>query len=268
MSSPAGWRWTREALMTCAHPIARHDPYLRIHKGLRAAMFDAVHRIGRMDVADAGEMQAALDQADSLLALMAVHVECQHEHVRAAIEIRSPGGTQAAARDHHDYLDGIAVLRAQIAALRGAAPSARPELAYRLYLELTELTAKSLERMRVEETQGKELLWSLYGDHEVIAIHDRLLASIEPHVLTEAIGWMARGLSLPELAELLEDVRRKMPPLVLETALAQVRRQLEPAGWERLSRALGASGSTSPRLPNAEPCPTSTATLTTLGDEP
>jgi hypothetical protein len=254
-SSPAGWRWTPDVLMTCAHPIARYDPYLRIHKGLRVAMFDAIHRIGRMDVADAGEMQAALDQAHSLLALMAVHIKSQQEYMSAAIEARCPGGAQGTARDHDEHLDRIATLHAQIAELRGAAPSARPEFAYRLYLELTELTAKSLARMRVDETQNRELLWSLYGDHEVIAIHDRLLASIEPHVLMEAIGWMARGLSLPELVGLLTEVRHKMPRSVLGTALAQVRRQLDPAAWERLSQSLGALDGT------GQPLPTLTTTL-------
>lgn len=230
--------------MTRAPAIVRHDPYLHMHKGLRAAMFDAIHRIGRMDVADAGEMQAALDQADSLLALMTVHIESQREHVCAAIEARRPGATRDIARDHDESLGGMAALHAEIATLRGAAPSARPEFVHRLYLELTGLTARCLARMHDDETQSRDLLWSLYSDREVIAIHDRLLASLEPHVLVEAIAWMARGLSLPELTELLAEVRRKLPPLVLEVALDQVRRQLDPSGWERLSQARGTSDGT------------------------
>lgn len=226
------------------HPIphsdlaSRHDPYRNIHKGLRAALFDSVLRVGRMDVGDAGELQAALDQVDSLLVLMAAHVKHENGYMHPAIEARCPGGAQRTAGDHDDHLEILAALRVQVSVLRAAAPAARPALAHRLYLDLAELTAENLVHMHVEETLNNELLWALYDDSEVIAIHDTLLANVEPHILMEAIRWMAQGMSVPELAELLGDIRHKAPPPVFEATLAHVSRQLDPARMDRLLQAL------------------------------
>jgi hypothetical protein len=92
--------------------------------------------------------------------------------------------------------------------------------------------------MGVEETQNNEQLWSLYSDPELLAIHERLLAGIEPAFMMEAIGWMARGLSVPELAGLLGELRHKAPPPAFQAVLGLVRSRIEPARWSRLAEAL------------------------------
>ena len=227
--------------MTPFDPTSRHDPYRNIHKGLRAAMFDTIHRLGRADVAEVGELKAALDQAESLLALMAAHVKHENDHIHAAIEARRPGGARQTADEHCGHLESLADLRAQVVAVREAAPVAKAELAHRLYLELAEFTAENLAHMRVEETQNNRLLWSMYSDDDVVEIHDRLLASVEPGILLEAIGWMARGLSVPELAELLGDIRRKAPVAAFEAALARVRGHVDATRWSLLSQRLQAA---------------------------
>jgi hypothetical protein len=232
------WHLTRRTPLNPSHWASRHDPYRNIHKGLRAAMFDTLQRLGRMDCADAAELQATLDQADSLLTLMTAHVRHEDEHVHAAIAARQPGIALRTADDHGDHLETLAALRSRVTGLREAAPAARSQLAHQLYLDLAEFVAENLQHMRIEETQNNQALWTLYSDAEVIALHDRLLASVEPPVMMEALGWMARGLSVPELTELLGEASRKMPPPVFEVVLAQVRRQVESVRWGRVAQGL------------------------------
>ena len=217
----------------------RHDPYRNIHKGLRAAMFDAVHCVGAADVDDAAGLSAALDKVERLLRLMGAHVKHENEYLHTAIEARTAGGARRTANDHQEHVDALAALSAQAAALRG--PGGRAESLHRLYLDLAEFVAENLRHMRVEETDNNAQLWALYGDDELVAIHDRLLASVEPAVMADAIAWMGRGLSLRELAELLEEIRRKAPAPAFEALLAQVRHAVDPARWSLLSRALARS---------------------------
>jgi hypothetical protein len=221
--------------------IPRHDPYRHIHKGLRTAMLDTLQRLGCADTDDAAELHAALDQADSLLQFMAAHVKHENDHLHPAIEARHPGAARQTADEHASHLASLASLHAQVAALRGAAPEHRGGLAHGLYLALSRLVAENLDHMLVEETHNNHQLWSLYSDEEVIAIHDRLLAAVEPAVMMEAIGWMARGLSVPELGELLRELQRKAPPPAFDAALAQVRRQMDPVRWSALQRLLEAA---------------------------
>lgn len=224
--------------MNPSHMAARHDPYRHIHKGLRAFMFDTLHRIGRMDAGDAAELRSALDQADRLLTFMAAHVKHENEHMHTAIEAGTPGGARHTADDHGDHIESLAALREQVAALRNADAAARDALAHRLYLDLAEFTAENLSHMRVEETHNNQQLWTLYSDAELEAIHDRLLASVEPPTMMEAVTWMARSLSVPELAGMLADAKAKVPAPAFEAALETARRQVEPARWLRVKDAL------------------------------
>jgi len=218
--------------------IPRHDLYRNIHKGLRAAMFDTVARIGRTDAGDVAATSATLDQADRLLAFMGAHVRHENEHVHAAIEARTPGGARRTADDHHEHAESLAALRAQVVGMRGLVGAAAADAMHRLYLDLAEFVAENLQHMRVEETQNNAQLWFLYSDAELAAIHDRLLASVDPATMAEAVGWMARGLSLPELVVLVTEARASVPAPAFEAMLELIGLQVDAARWTALNRAL------------------------------
>jgi len=219
-------------------PTPRHDLYRHIHKGLRAAMFDAVQRVGSTDPADAAALGATLDQVERLLAFMNAHVRHENEHVHAAIEARTPGGARRTADDHHEHVECLAALRAQVAGMRGLAGGAAADAMHRLYLDLAEFVAENLQHMRIEETQNNAQLWVLYGDAELAAIHDRLLASVEPATMAEAVSWMARGLTLPELVGLVSEARSNVPAPAFEAMLELIGLQVDAARWTALNRAL------------------------------
>jgi hypothetical protein len=179
---------------------SRHDLYRLIHKALRAAMFDTVLRLGRVDAGDDAALGEALDQAQQLLALVASHVKHENDFVHCAIEARRPGGAGATADEHRDHLDALHALNLEVAALRQAPAAERPLLLHRLYRHLAHFTADQLLHMHREESQNNEALWTLYSDIELTALHRRLLASVEPHTLQQAQHWMARALNPQELA--------------------------------------------------------------------
>lgn len=216
----------------------RHDLYRNIHKGLRAAMFDTVLRVGRTDPTDTTATSATLDQADRLLAFMGAHVKHENEHVHTAIEARTPGGARRTSDDHHEHAENLAALRAQVVGMRGLVGGAAADALHRLYLDLAEFVAENLRHMRVEETQNNAQLWFLYSDAELAAIHDRLLASVEPPAMVEAISWMARGLTLPELVALVTEARANAPAPAFAAMLELIGLQVEPARWTALTRAL------------------------------
>ncbi len=217
----------------------RHDLYRAIHKALRAAMFDTVHRLGTMDLDDAQDLQRTLDQAQQLLGLLGGHVKHENDFVHTAIESRLPGGACQTAEEHHSHLEDLALLAAEVDALRRAEPVERAGLAQRLYLQFGRFVGEQLAHMQVEETQNNAALWSLYDDAELQALHGRLLASVAPRDSLQALGWMARALNPAELAELFGGMRRQAPPEAFNAALALARSHLDPARWLRLAGALG-----------------------------
>lgn len=180
--------------------IPRHDLYRPIHKGLRAAMFDTVLRVGRVDAHDDEGLAQALEQAQRLLALLASHIRHENDFVHCAIEARRPGGAAATAEEHRQHLDALHALNLEVTGLRHAPAADRAPLLHRLYRHLAQFTAEQLLHMHLEESQNNEALWTLYSDIELAALHRRLLESAEPHTLQEAQRWMALALNPQERA--------------------------------------------------------------------
>ena len=69
-TTPSSIAQAGASAMRSAEP-ARLDLYLSIHKALRSFMSDTLVRVGRIDVADAADRDAALAQLDRLLELYA-----------------------------------------------------------------------------------------------------------------------------------------------------------------------------------------------------
>lgn len=217
----------------------RFDGYAFIHKALRQFMGHVLGRVGAMDADDEEQRRAALDAVDALLGVLRGHVRHENDFIHTAIEARRPGGARHTADDHWLHLEAIANLEDESRALRDARPGQRAGLASRLYRHLAEFIGENLMHMQVEETQNNALLWELYRDDELIAIHDRLVASIDPAEMALVTRWFAAALNDVELAMLFGDMQAKAPAPAVDALLGVARTQLDETRWARLSRALG-----------------------------
>ena len=216
----------------------RMDLYTPIHKALRAFMTDTLSRIGRMDVFDADDQQAALGQLDALLALCESHVAHENEFVHTAIEARQPAGSARIAAEHVEHIASLSALRDEARALAAAPGAERMALALRLYRHLALFVAENFEHMHFEETVHNAALWTHYTDAELADIHGRLLASIPPAENLLVARWMLPAMNPTERAGLLAAVAPTMPPEAFLGVLDHVRPHLDNRAWTKLTRAL------------------------------
>ncbi|TWO63578.1 hypothetical protein FN976_28475 [Caenimonas sedimenti] len=218
---------------------ARVDMYTGIHKALRAFMADTLLAVGRMDCDDAVELAQVTQRVLELLGACASHLQHENEHVHVAMEVRAPGASDAIAHEHQDHLTHITRLGNLVADLRGAGISARPAAAQHLYRELSLFIADNFWHMQVEETAHNAVLWSRYTDAELIAIHDRLVASIPPEEMMAVARWMVPFMNPAERLVLLADIRGKAPAPAFQAILDTARPHLTTAEWAKLARGLG-----------------------------
>jgi Hemerythrin HHE cation binding domain len=214
---------------------ARVDLYGPIHKALRSMMADTLTRLGRVDTEDDDELAATLAQTDDLLEACRAHVAKENKFVHPAIEARRPGGSERIADEHEAHLEAIAALQAQVTALR-ALPG--PGAAARLYAHLARFVAENLEHMHAEETRHNAALWAAYNDDELMAIHERILASIEPAEMASVLRWMVPALTPAERAAMLGGMQQQLPPEAMRGVLDIVRPHLSDPAWVKLARAL------------------------------
>jgi len=217
----------------------RADLYVFIHKALRRYMSHVLDRVGAMDLDDADERDAVLDDVEALLGLLRNHLQHENDFIHTAIEARRPGAARHTADDHLLHVDAIGNLEDEARAVRDARAELRPALALRLYRHLGEFVGENLVHMQVEETQNNAMLWELYSDAELMALQDRLVASIEPQEMALAARWFAAALNPHDLAMLVGGMQQKAPAPAFEALLDIMRPQLSEKRWAQLARALG-----------------------------
>ncbi|AGU48183.1 hemerythrin/HHE cation-binding domain-containing protein [Variovorax paradoxus B4] len=215
----------------------RFDLYTPIHKALRAALFHTQGQLGQTDWCRPSDRQATLEDAQALLQLMRAHLGHENDFVHPAMETALPGSSRDVADDHRTHAHDIASLEADVSALRAAPTERAGALGLALYRRFSAFVAHNLTHMLVEEEAHNALLWASLDDTALIALHDRLVASIPPQDMLASLRWMAKGLSVPELAELLNGLRDNPP--VFQTALDEMRRWLDAPREARLCGALG-----------------------------
>jgi hypothetical protein len=220
-----------------ANGAPRLDLYTPIHKALRSFMSDTLLRVGRIDVTDAGDLQHTLATCDELLALCESHVHHENDFVHPAIEARRPSGSSRIAHEHEEHLQSIGELRDEVAALRNAAPDARPALALRLYRHLALFVATNFQHMHIEETVHNAALWAHYSDAELLQLHSRLMASIDPREHLQVARWMLPALTPGERAAVVAGMQTEAPPEAFIGLLAHVRPHLDGKAWAELTQA-------------------------------
>lgn len=224
-----------------AAPVApaRHDLYALIHKALRAQMFDALQRLGRMDCRDPADLAGATETAAALLRQLRSHLGHENDFVHAAIEARQPQGAAVTAGDHVEHLASIGALEDELSALRAAPAEQRAAVAQRLYRHLALFVAENLQHMHIEETANNATLWALYSEEELLALHDRLVASIDPAEMAGIARWMACAGDAEELAGLFAGMKAKAPPAVFDSLIGLAREAMDEGRWAKLARAVG-----------------------------
>jgi hypothetical protein len=224
--------------MRNAEAPARYDPYLVIHKGLRALMTDTLQRIGRMDPWDDEDTAQALAQLRELVALAESHLHHEDLFVHPAMEARAPGSTRSAEAGHLSHRVALAGLLEGCASVERSAGENRAAAALSLYRRLALFVAEDLQHMHVEETQNNAVLWATHTDAELHALVDRLVASMPPATNAKMVRWMVVSSSPDERATLLRGARQAMPAGAFEAMLGALAPGLSAKDRVKLEAAL------------------------------
>ena len=218
---------------------SRENLYAGIHKALRAMMADTLLAVGRADPSDPQDVADASGRVIALMALCEAHVQHENSFVHPAIEARTPGVCGEVAQDHVEHLHHIQRLRAAAQQLPTLGAQLQAGALHALYLELSLFVADNLQHMHVEETRHNAALWSAYTDAELHAIHDALVATIEPADMMQVMRWMLPQMHALERLQVLGGMRQGAPAPVFQAVLDVVQPHLSPRDWAKLTQGLG-----------------------------
>jgi hypothetical protein len=217
----------------------RYDMYGLIHKALRSFMSDTLLKLGRLDITDAPETDAALTQARELLAFCRAHLEHENRFVHPALEACEPGSASRIAGEHVHHEEDIALLLGQVDAVAAARDvHAREAAAGRLYRHMAVFVGDNLAHMDYEEREHNATLWAHYTDAQLHAIEGAIVASLSPAASATSMHWMLPAINHAERVQLLQGLRANAPAAVFGGTLAMARERLDTRDWDKLSASL------------------------------
>ena len=227
-----------ETLAAPTHAAQRHDCYAGIHKALRLALCRTLAQVGSADPQDAPQVIAAARAVMDLMALSEGHMEKEDTYMHPLMEAACPGSTQDAAEAHEHHLQAITQLRQLAQATAEAAPAERATALAQLYQALAAFMAVDLAHMQHEETAHNALLWSHYDDAELLAVEQRIVASIPPDMSLRLLRWFMPAFNAPERLRMLSGMRAGAPAPVFQAAISVARDSLPSADFAKLARQL------------------------------
>lgn len=228
---------TRAAATLAVCHGQRPQPYRFIHKALRLKMMSVLTQMASADPLDDVERQAALDALEELLAVCESHLGHENDHFHAALRTHDARAVLPFEDDHEDHVSSIATLRRMADSVRDE-PDDRQAGFYALYLQMTRFVGENLEHMADEETLLTHALWRAFDDQAILGIEHGLTSTFTPEQSAYYLRWMARGLSVPELVQLLEGARSAAPAPVFEQLCGIVRDEVARERWDRVAGAL------------------------------
>lgn len=217
----------------------RFDIYGLAHKGIRAALADALAGAGRLDWQDHEETGRMVATVHELALLCRTHLALEEQFIHAAMEARRPGSTRDTVADHRHHVADIDRLE-ELALGLAHLPSLRREpAAYALYRHLARFTADNLAHMAMEESANARVLWETHDDAELHAMHQAIVAAQSPEQKRVSLRWMLPGMAPAERAAILAGMRSQVPPAVFSETLAATLALLDARNAAKLQSALG-----------------------------
>ncbi|WP_374309571.1 hypothetical protein [Dongia sp.] len=213
----------------------RRELYHLVHKGLRAAMSDALVQLGRVDLASAESRKASLATVTNLMALCSEHLEHENAFVHAAMEKAAPGSSKRCADDHQHHVAAIAALRTRIDEAAKADAQIRERAFKVLYRLLASFVAENFEHMEVEESANTELLWQHCSDADLLAIELQIHAHIKPENMMTWLRWILPNVTRQQRAIMMKGMQAGMPPELFGGVLEMVKPYLSE--FERVALA-------------------------------
>lgn len=203
-----------------------------IHKAIRKGLGDILHQLGATDFEDTAEVTRVGEALESLLAFCEVHLEHEEKVVRPACGDRLV--PEAFDRGHPQHLRFIAELRALFRAVTSSSAKHRTTIAHALYLHFSVFMADCLEHMAEEERVLLPLMLKALGDKDVLAIRERILASLGPAEMAESARRMLAAGNPREQHELVSGILAKAPRPVAIELVRSTKPHVDGASFARL----------------------------------
>lgn len=215
--------------------MTRYNIFNQIHKALRALLYDTALTLQQTSFGNADEAEAALEKVKQVLAVFDKHAACEDSNILPAIQQYEPSLTDAFEQEHvqdHVLAEKLADLVAGFE--KQTLAEDRLSIGHTILHSFIAFMTFNLDHMAKEETVLNERLWRYYSDAEIMALNQKIVASIPADESAFASAWMMKGMSNSEITAWLKAVQENAPESVFSNLFHIAEKELPLSRFRKI----------------------------------
>jgi hypothetical protein len=222
--------------------MTRYNIFHRIHKGLRALLFDTSMLLQRTDFTIEEEAKDAICRLQFVIALFEKYQYSEDLYVLPAMTAYEPGIADSFEQDHEEAYQLGKKLENLLNDFKGLVlPLEKVTISNEIIAMFEEFTLFNLLHMGKEEQFVNKMMWRYYTDQELQKIAWKIVSEVEPSFLSPYTKWMFRGLNNNEIVRWLKEVKHTAKDVEFQSLLKTAESELHPKRWNLLQDVLETS---------------------------
>jgi len=205
----------------------RYNSFYRIHKGLRAMLYETASQLQRTDFENEQEANSILESIAAVVDLFDSHAHHEDTLIFPAVAAHEPSIVDAFEKEHeqdHELCTKLRNLSNVYPSLTSDAE--KIQLGSAIRKSFVEFLTFNLVHMAKEEDIINNLLWKYYTDDEILVIEQKIVGGQSPEAIAIAAKWMIRGLSNQEIVRWFRVIQKNAPEHIFNNFFSLAEKEL------------------------------------------
>lgn len=207
--------------------MTRFNTFNQIHKALRTLLFDTAISIQHTNFANQDEVEPLLERILTVIEAFDQHASHEDSEILPILREYEPSIVDLFQQEHildHQLGASLKKLIATYGTVQR--PEEQLSVGNQILHAFMSFTAFNLDHMTKEETVLNERLWRYYSDAEILAINQRIVASLLPEEMRFTATWMMKGMNNTEITSWLRTVQANAPEAVFNLLFSIAEKEL------------------------------------------
>jgi hypothetical protein len=219
----------------------RFNAFSMIHKALRSMLYHNAMDLQQADFTNVEASLKVIGQTELIVELFDDHAGHEDTNVLPMLKGKNDALVDQFESEHvKDHKLGNAV-REGIHQYKNAASGAeRIAAGQKIFYAFNDFIAFNLEHMNREEIVLNETLWANYSDPEIMAVNQKIAASVPPEKAVVNFKWMMRACNDMELLNFVRMIRANAPAPVAAMVDQLAEQEIPAERWTVIKEQLEA----------------------------
>ena len=217
----------------------RYNLFHKIHKGLRALLYDTSMLLQRTDFTMEEEAGEAISRVQFAVSLFDQYKQSEDLYMLPVMMDYEPGLADAFEQEHEGaYLLGKKLEKLAATFAATTLPLEKITHSTELLSLFEEFTLFNILHMAREEQVVNKVLWRYYTDAELQKIAWKIINAAESPFVMPYNKWMFQGLNNNEIVRWLKEVKQTAREMEFQSLLKSAEAELHPHRWGLLQDVL------------------------------